>query len=55
METYLNVDELTTLLEVFEDQNFASTYLLMKTASVELWKAWVKLKLTARGIITFFE
>ena len=52
LETYLSDDELAALLEVFEEQNSARAYLRIKTN--ELWKAWVKHKLTTAGITPSF-
>ena len=52
MELYLNNDELTALIEVFEEHNAAKAYLGIKTS--ELHKAWIKGKLNALGMTPSF-
>jgi len=48
LEKYLTNDELAALIEVLEEPKSAKAYLVIKTA--ELWRAWIKHKLTALGI-----
>jgi hypothetical protein len=49
LETYLTNEELAALIEVFEELNSAKAYLAIKTA--EIWRAWIKHKLTVLEIV----